>query len=157
MFFLPGHRAGLFVCAFALREPLPAPTLTPVIRQSRNLERTDAWTPAFAGVTTKLTAPKKRTDMSEHQQVHAMHETESIGHENIEMKGRAFAGKAASGSSEDVALAFDEFMRAFEAFKEENDARLAQIEQNISEDVVTPRSSSASTARSTSTRRRSIG
>ncbi len=57
--------------------------------------------------------------------------------DDIETKGRNFAGKAASGSSEDVALAFDEFMRAFEAFKIENDARLAQIEQNISEDVVT--------------------
>jgi HK97 family phage major capsid protein len=36
-----------------------------------------------------------------------------------------------------VALAFDEFMRAFEAFKEANDERLQQIEQQISEDVVT--------------------
>ena len=67
--------------------------------------------------------------MSELQQ---MHETD-----DIEIKGRHFAGKAASGSSEDVALAFDEFMRAFEAFKETNDERLAQIEQSISEDVVT--------------------
>jgi HK97 family phage major capsid protein len=36
-----------------------------------------------------------------------------------------------------VALAFDEFMRAFEAFKLTNDERLAQIEQQISADVVT--------------------
>ncbi len=57
--------------------------------------------------------------------------------DDIEIKARHFAGKAASGSSEDVALAFDEFMRAFEAFKETNDERLAQIEQQISEDVVT--------------------
>ena len=57
--------------------------------------------------------------------------------EDIETKARSFAGKAASGSSEDVALAFDEFMRAFEAFKAANDERLAQIEQSISEDVVT--------------------
>ena len=67
--------------------------------------------------------------MSELQQ---MQETD-----DIEIKGRHFAGKAASGSSEDVALAFDEFMRAFEAFKAANDERLAQIEQSISEDVVT--------------------
>jgi HK97 family phage major capsid protein len=67
--------------------------------------------------------------MSELQQ---LHETD-----DIETKGRHFAGKAASGSSEDVALAFDEFMRAFEAFKAANDERLAQIEQSISEDVVT--------------------
>ena len=67
--------------------------------------------------------------MSELQQ---LHETD-----DIEIKGRHFAGKAASGSSEDVALAFDEFMRAFEAFKAANDERLAQIEQSISEDVVT--------------------
>jgi HK97 family phage major capsid protein len=45
------------------------------------------------------------------------------------------AGTAALG--EDVALAFDEFMRAFEAFKLTNDERLAQIEQSISADVVT--------------------
>ena len=36
-----------------------------------------------------------------------------------------------------MALAFDEFMRAFEAFKAANDERLGQIEQSISEDVVT--------------------
>jgi HK97 family phage major capsid protein len=75
--------------------------------------------------------------MSDLQEVHDMHETEAIQAENIEVKARAFAGKAASGSSEDVALAFDEFMRAFEAFKATNDERLAQIEQSISEDVVT--------------------
>jgi len=57
--------------------------------------------------------------------------------EDIETKARSFASKAGSGSSEDVALAFDEFMRAFEAFKAANDERLAQIEQSISEDVVT--------------------
>jgi HK97 family phage major capsid protein len=57
--------------------------------------------------------------------------------EDIEVKGRSLAGKAASGSSEDVALAFDEFMRAFEAFKETNEERLQQIEERISEDVVT--------------------
>ncbi len=37
----------------------------------------------------------------------------------------------------DMASAFDEFMRAFEAFKETNDERLAQIERRVSADVVT--------------------
>jgi HK97 family phage major capsid protein len=73
-----------------------------------------------------MAAPQKRTDMSE------MHQTEAI-----ETKAGGYAGKAASGSSEDVALAFDEFMRAFEAFKETNEERLQQIEERISEDVVT--------------------
>ncbi|MEM8749410.1 MAG: phage major capsid protein [Pseudomonadota bacterium] len=41
------------------------------------------------------------------------------------------------GSGDDVALAFDEFMHAFEAFKEANDERLQQIESNVSADVVT--------------------
>lgn len=46
--------------------------------------------------------------------------------------------KAASGvSGTDVAVAFDEFMQAFEAFKETNDERLQQIENRISTDVVT--------------------
>ena len=82
--------------------------------------------------------------MSELQDRHATQdfttrdiEGRDIDCEAIETKGRAFASKAASGSSEDVALAFDEFMRAFEAFKATNDERLAQIEQQISEDVVT--------------------
>ncbi len=75
--------------------------------------------------------------MNDLQEVHDMHETEALQADNIELKGRAFTAKAASGSSEDVALAFDEFMRAFEAFKATNDERLAQIEQSISEDPVT--------------------
>lgn len=45
--------------------------------------------------------------------------------------------KAASGSSDDVAIAFDDFMRAFEAFREANDERLAQIESAVGADVVT--------------------
>ncbi|MGH6763086.1 MAG: phage major capsid protein [Phyllobacterium sp.] len=45
--------------------------------------------------------------------------------------------KASSGNAEDVAGAFDEFMIAFEAFKEANDERLDQIEANTSADVVT--------------------
>ncbi|MEJ8573128.1 phage major capsid protein [Microbaculum marinum] len=40
-------------------------------------------------------------------------------------------------SSSDVVEAFDEFMMAFEAFKEANDERLAQIESRVSADVVT--------------------
>lgn len=72
--------------------------------------------------------------MSELSELEDMQETEA---DDIETKGRTFVGKAASGSSEDVALAFDEFMRSFEAFKEENNTRIAQIERNLSEDVVT--------------------
>ncbi len=37
----------------------------------------------------------------------------------------------------DVAGAFEDFMRAFEAFKETNDERLGQIEKRFSVDVVT--------------------
>ena len=37
----------------------------------------------------------------------------------------------------DVAEAFDDFARAFEAFKDTNDARLAEIETRLSADVVT--------------------
>lgn len=37
----------------------------------------------------------------------------------------------------EVAMAFDEFMQAFEAFKVENDARLAEMEQRMSVDVIT--------------------
>ncbi|MEZ5776026.1 MAG: phage major capsid protein [Hyphomicrobiaceae bacterium] len=43
--------------------------------------------------------------------------------------------KAATG--EEVALAFDQFMRAFEAFKEVNDERLEAIEKRVGADVVT--------------------
>ncbi|MEL6752137.1 MAG: phage major capsid protein, partial [Pseudomonadota bacterium] len=41
------------------------------------------------------------------------------------------------GTGDDVAVAFDDFMRAFEAFKETNDERLAQIENQVTADVVT--------------------
>lgn len=57
--------------------------------------------------------------------------TDQIPAEAIETKA---AGEA---SGTDVALAFDDFMQAFEAFKETNDERLAQIENRISTDVVT--------------------
>jgi HK97 family phage major capsid protein len=42
-----------------------------------------------------------------------------------------------SASPDDLATAFDGFMRAFEAFKDGNDERLAQLEQRMSADVVT--------------------
>ena len=52
----------------------------------------------------------------------------------------------------DLGFAFDDFMRAFEAFKETNDERLGQLERRASADVADrPRSSTASTARSTRT------
>jgi HK97 family phage major capsid protein len=50
---------------------------------------------------------------------------------------RAPEAKAATGQAQDVAECFDEFMEAFEAFKETNDERLAQVENQVSEDVVT--------------------
>ncbi len=40
-------------------------------------------------------------------------------------------------SAVEMAQAFDEFMRAFEAFKESNDQRLQEIEQRMTADVVT--------------------
>ena len=58
------------------------------------------------------------------------HLTEDIHAADIETK-------AANGSSEDVALAFDEFMRAFEAFKATNEERIGQIEKRLSADVLT--------------------
>ena len=50
---------------------------------------------------------------------------------------RSPEAKAATGQAQDVAECFDEFMEAFEAFKETNDERLVQVENQISEDVVT--------------------
>ena len=41
------------------------------------------------------------------------------------------------GVPETVTAAFDEFMEAFEAFKDVNDRRLGEIEQKLSADVVT--------------------
>ena len=57
--------------------------------------------------------------------------TEQVAIEAIENKA------AGSVSGTEVAMAFDEFMQAFEAFKETNDERLDQIENRISTDVVT--------------------
>lgn len=45
--------------------------------------------------------------------------------------------KMESGNAQEVAEAFDEFMNAFDAFKQTNDERLAQIESRVSPDVVT--------------------
>ena len=45
--------------------------------------------------------------------------------------------KAAGAGSKDIESAFDEFMRAFEAFKATNDERLEQIEKRLSADVLT--------------------
>ena len=45
--------------------------------------------------------------------------------------------KAATGDAQSVAESFDEFMEAFEAFKDANDERLSQVESQIREDVVT--------------------
>jgi len=57
--------------------------------------------------------------------------TELIPAKGIENKA---LGEA---SGTDVALAFDDFMMAFEAFKETNDERLTQIESRVSADVLT--------------------
>jgi HK97 family phage major capsid protein len=45
--------------------------------------------------------------------------------------------QAPEQKSADVAAAFDEFARAFEAFKDTNDARLADIETRLTADVLT--------------------
>lgn len=45
--------------------------------------------------------------------------------------------KSVLGNSEDVATAFDEFMIAFEAFREANDERLVQVETRVGADIVT--------------------
>ena len=49
----------------------------------------------------------------------------------------AAPGDAVTPTSLDVVEAFDDFMRSFEAFKDANDQRLAQIESQVSADVVT--------------------
>jgi HK97 family phage major capsid protein len=47
------------------------------------------------------------------------------------------APEAKAAENGDVAAAFDDFMSAFEAFKETNDDRLAEIEQKFTADIVT--------------------
>ncbi|XSG81208.1 MAG: phage major capsid protein [Methyloligella sp. ZOD6] len=51
-------------------------------------------------------------------------------------QGAVYETKA-GGIGDDVGAAFDAFMRTFEAFKENNDERLRQIESRMSADVVT--------------------
>ena len=57
--------------------------------------------------------------------------TEHLPSEQLETKA------ADSVSTADIAEAFDEFMRAFEAFKETNDTRVSEVEKRMSADVVT--------------------
>ena len=45
-------------------------------------------------------------------------------------------GASTSATGEDVAFAFDDFMRAFEAFKAQNEERIGQIEKRLSVDVL---------------------
>jgi hypothetical protein len=84
-----------------------------------------------------MTAPKKRNDMSE-----------SVETEMIETKaasGDSPVITSTGATGDDVANAFDDFMRAFESFKAENNDRRSTC--------CRPRSSTASTVRSMSTRR----
>lgn len=55
----------------------------------------------------------------------------------MERSNSAPETKAELGDAQSVAESFEEFMEAFEAFKEANDERLAQVEAQVSEDVVT--------------------
>jgi HK97 family phage major capsid protein len=55
----------------------------------------------------------------------------------ISETGLAPETKSAAGTATEVAEAFDEFMHAFEAFRRANDERLAQIEAQVTADVVT--------------------
>ncbi len=54
-----------------------------------------------------------------------------------------------SAATDDLAAAFDDFMRAFEAFKDANDERLGQLERACRPTSSPPTRSTASTARST--------
>jgi HK97 family phage major capsid protein len=49
----------------------------------------------------------------------------------------ASAPETKMGQSADIAAAFDDFMHAFESFKDTNDERLDQIEKRMSSDVIT--------------------
>jgi HK97 family phage major capsid protein len=55
------------------------------------------------------------------------------------LKPTTFETKSAqhSGSGDDIARSFDDFMRAFESFKDANDERLGQLERRMAADVVT--------------------
>lgn len=55
----------------------------------------------------------------------------------VSRKNQAVAAANAHGDPREVAEAFDEFMQAFEAFREANDERLAQMETAIGADPLT--------------------
>lgn len=61
-------------------------------------------------------------------------QSKSLAAPKVPVEVKAYAGTPTSG---DVVGAFDDFMQAFDAFKETNDERLAQIENRVSADVVT--------------------
>jgi hypothetical protein len=52
-------------------------------------------------------------------------------HKHIPLETKSAAG------GDDIARSFDDFMRAFETFKDANDERLGQLERRMSADVVT--------------------
>jgi HK97 family phage major capsid protein len=57
--------------------------------------------------------------------------------ETIETKAADDGSTTSTGATgEDVAIAFDEFMRAFESFKAENDQRIATLEKRLPVDVL---------------------
>ncbi len=55
----------------------------------------------------------------------------------LSRKEELLAAQPISGNANDVAEAFDDFMIAFEAFRQANDERLMQVETQIGADVVT--------------------
>jgi HK97 family phage major capsid protein len=57
--------------------------------------------------------------------------------EMIEIKASGDAGANAAATGDDVAVAFDDFMRAFESFKAENEERIQQLEKRLPVDVLT--------------------
>ncbi len=60
-----------------------------------------------------------------------------MNHDRITPSEATLLPASLGASGVDVAQAFDEFMRAFEAFKVVNDQRLAQIESRVSADPLT--------------------
>lgn len=52
-------------------------------------------------------------------------------------KGRSSKAPETKATGNEVATAFEEFMQAFESYKETNDERLSQMEQRVGTDVVT--------------------
>ena len=47
------------------------------------------------------------------------------------------AGTSTAATGDDVAIAFDDFMRAFKSFKAENEQRIQQLEKRLPVDVLT--------------------